>query len=275
MAFRREKAGHFKSEIIGSTKKFIKMSNQKKKLEGKVAIVTGASKGIGAGIAKAFAGEGASVVVNYASDKTSAENIVNEIISKDGKAIAVYADVSKEADVKNMFEQAHAAFGRLDILVNNAGVFKSIPIEQISVEEFNRHYSINVLGNLLATKEAVKYFGEKGGSLINMTSVVSEKGVPTYSIYSGTKGAIQSITHALAAELGPKNIRVNAIAPGAIETEGTQVDFGGGVAEQYIKATPLGRMGFPQDVAKVAVFLASDDSEFLADSRIEVSGGLK
>lgn len=251
------------------------MSNQKKKLEGKVAIVTGASKGIGAGIAKAFAGEGASVVVNYASDKTSAENIVNEIISKDGKAIAVYADVSKEADVKNMFEQAHAAFGRLDILVNNAGVFKSIPIEQISVEEFNRHYSINVLGNLLATKEAVKYFGEKGGSLINMTSVVSEKGVPTYSIYSGTKGAIQSITHALAAELGPKNIRVNAIAPGAIETEGTQVDFGGGVAEQYIKATPLGRMGFPQDVAKVAVFLASDDSEFLADSRIEVSGGLK
>jgi 3-oxoacyl-[acyl-carrier protein] reductase len=246
-----------------------------KKLEGKVAIVTGASKGIGAGIAKAFAEEGASVVVNYASDKTSAENIVNEIIAKGCKAIAIYADVSKEADVKKMFEEANTAFGRLDILVNNAGVFKSIPIEEISVEEFNRHYSINVLGNLLATKEAVKYFGEKGGSIINMTSVVSEKGVPAYSIYSGTKGAVQSITHALAAELGPKNIRVNAIAPGAIETEGTQVDFGGGVAEQYIKATPLRRMGFPKDVAKVAVFLASDDSAFLADSRIEVSGGLK
>ncbi|QEH43229.1 SDR family NAD(P)-dependent oxidoreductase [Chitinophaga sp. XS-30] len=246
-----------------------------KKLEGKVAIVTGASKGIGAGIARAFAEEGASVVVNYASDKVSAENIVNEIIAKDGKAIAIYADVSKEAEVKKMFEEANTAFGRLDILINNAGVFKSIPIEEISVEEFNRHYSINVLGNLLATREAVKYFGEKGGSIINMTSVVSEKGVPTYSIYSGTKGAVQSITHALAAELGPKNIRVNAIAPGAIETEGTQVDFGGGVAEQYIKATPLRRMGFPKDVAKVAVFLASDDSEFLTDSRIEVSGGLK
>jgi 3-oxoacyl-[acyl-carrier protein] reductase len=246
-----------------------------KKLEGKVAIVTGASKGIGAGIARAFAEEGASVVVNYASDKAGAENIVNEIIAKGGKAIAIYADVSKEADVKKMFEEANTAFGRLDILVNNAGVFKSIPIEKISVEEFNRHYSINVLGNLLATREAVKYFGEKGGSIINMTSVVSEKGVPTYSIYSGTKGAVQSITHALAAELGPKNIRVNAIAPGAIETEGTQVDFGDGVAEQYIKATPLRRMGFPKDVAKVAVFLASDDSAFLADSRIEVSGGLK
>lgn len=246
-----------------------------KKLEGKVAIVTGASKGIGAGIARAFAEEGASVVVNYASDKAGAENIVNEIIAKDGKAIAIYADVSKEADVKKMFEEANTVFGRLDILVNNAGVFKSIPIEEISVEEFNRHYSINVLGNLLATREAVKYFGEKGGSIINMTSVVSEKGVPTYSIYSGTKGAVQSITHALAAELGPKNIRVNAIAPGAIETEGTQVDFGDGVAEQYIKATPLRRMGFPKDVAKVAVFLASDDSAFLADSRIEVSGGLK
>lgn len=251
------------------------MTKQNRKLEGKVAIVTGASKGIGAGIAKAFADEGASVVVNYAGDKKGAENVVSEIVKNGGKAIVIHADVSKETDVKDMFEKAHAAFGRLDILVNNAGVFKSIPIEELTVEEFNRHYSINVLGNLLATREAVKYFGDKGGNVINMTSVVSEKGVPTYSIYSGTKGAIQTITHALAAELGPKKIRVNAIAPGAIETEGTQVDFGGGVAEQYIKATPLGRMGYPVDVAKVAVFLASNDSDFLADSRIEVSGGLK
>lgn len=251
------------------------MSNQNKKLEGKVAIVTGASKGIGAGIAKAFAEEGASVVVNYAGDKEGATNVVNEITAKGGKAIVVHADVSKEADVKNMFKKAHEAFGDLDILVNNAGVFKSIPIEQITVDEFNRHYSINVLGNLLATREAVKYFGDKGGNIINKTSVVSEKAVPTYSIYSGTKGAIQSITHSLAAELGPKKIRVNAIAPGAIETEGTQVDFAGDVTEQYIQATPLGRMGHPADVAKVAVFLASNDSEFLADSRIEVSGGLK
>lgn len=251
------------------------MSNQNKKLEGKVAIITGASKGIGAGIAKAFAEEGASVVVNYAGDKEGATNVVNEITAKGGKAIVVHADVSKEADVKNMFKKAHEAFGDLDILVNNAGVFKSIPIEQITVDEFNRHYSINVLGNLLATREAVKYFGDKGGNIINMTSVVSEKAVPTYSIYSGTKGAIQSITHSLAAELGPKKIRVNAIAPGAIETEGTRVDFAGDVTEQYIQATPLGRMGYPADVAKVAVFLACNDSEFLADSRIEVSGGLK
>ncbi len=251
------------------------MTNQKKRLEGKVAIVTGASKGIGAGIAKAFAEEGASVVVNYAGDKNGAENVVGEIIANGGKAIVVHADVSQEQDVKNMFEKAYEEFGRLDILVNNAGVFRSIPIEQLTVEEFNRHYSINVLGNLLATREAVKYFGDKGGNIINMTSVVSEKGVSTYSIYAGTKGAIQSLTHSLAAELGPKKIRVNAIAPGAIETEGTQVDFAGDVTEQYIKATPLGRMGYPIDVAKVAVFLASDDSEFLADSRIEVSGGLK
>ncbi|MFZ4929108.1 SDR family NAD(P)-dependent oxidoreductase [Chryseobacterium sp. Mn2064] len=251
------------------------MSSQNKKLEGKVAIVTGASKGIGAGIAKAYAQEGASVVVNYAGDREGAENVVNEITANGGKAIVVHADVSKEEDVKNMFKKTYETFGSINILVNNAGVFKSIPIEQITTEEFNRHYNINVLGNLLATREAVKYFGDKGGNIINMTSVVSEKGVPTYSIYSGTKGAIQSITHALAAELGPKKIRVNAIAPGAIETEGTQVDFAGDVTEQYIKATPLGRMGYPADVAKVAVFLASDDSEFLADSRIEVSGGLK
>ncbi|GAA0884371.1 glucose 1-dehydrogenase [Sphingobacterium siyangense subsp. cladoniae] len=251
------------------------MTNRTKKLEGKVAIITGASKGIGAGIAKAFGAEGANVVVNYAGDKKGAENVVNEIIENGGKAIVIHADVSKEEDVKNMFEKAYETFGRLDILVNNAGVFKSIPIEQITAEEFNRHYNINVLGNLLATREAVKYFGDKGGNIINMTSVVSEKGVPTYSIYAGTKGAVQSLTHALAAELGPKKIRVNAIAPGAIETEGTQVDFAGDVTEQYIKATPLGRMGYPVDVAKVAVFLASDDSEFLADSRIEVSGGLK
>ena len=160
-------------------------------------------------------------------------------------------------------------------MVNNAGVFKPIPIEQINEEEFNRHFSINVLGLLLATKEAVSYFGKNGGNIINMTSVVSEKGVPNYAVYSGTKGAIQTITHTLAAELGPRKIRVNAIAPGAIDTEGTHADFSGEFGEQFVKLTPLGRMGYPQDVAAAAVFLASDESEFISDSRIVVSGGLK
>lgn len=251
------------------------MSSQKKKLEGKVAIITGASKGIGAGIAKAFAEEGASVVVNYASDKKGAENTVNEIIAGGGKAMAVCADVSKVEDVAKMFKETNDTFGSLDILVNNAGVFKAIPIEQISVEEFNRHFSINVLGFLLCIKEALPYLGEKGGSIINMTSVVSEKGQAEYAIYSGTKGAIQSLTHSLAQELGPKKIRVNAIAPGAIYTEGTHLTFSGETARGLEEVTPLKRIGTPLDVAKVAVFLASDDSAFLADTRIVVSGGLK
>ena len=251
------------------------MSSQHKKLDGKVAVITGASKGIGAGIAKAFGNEGASVVVNYASDKIGAENVVNEIIANGGKAIAVYADVSKEDDIAKMFKEANDAFGRLDILVNNAGVFKSIPIEQISIEEFNRHFSINVLGNLLATKEALKYFDKKGGSIINMTSVVSEKGQANYAVYSGTKGAVQTITHSLASELGSRNIRVNSIAPGAIDTEGAHGDFSGEMGELLVKLTPLGRVGYPQDVSGAAVFLASDDSAFISDCRIVVSGGLK
>lgn len=282
MGFGRKKTGYFESEIESKFRIIIKiyqdvnsMSNTSKKLKGKVAIVTGASKGIGAGIAKAFASEGAGVVVNYASDKKGAENIVNEIIAAGGKAIALYADVSKEEDIKKMFEETNTVFGRLDILVNNAGVFKSIPVEQISVEEFNRHFGINVLGALLATKEALLYFGDKGGNIINMSSVVSEKGIPNYAIYSGTKGAIQTITHALAAELGPRKIRVNSIAPGAIDTEGTHADFSGEFGQQFVNLTPLGRMGYPQDVAKVAVFLACDEAEFVSDSRILVSGGLK
>ncbi|PZR20219.1 MAG: oxidoreductase, partial [Flavobacterium psychrophilum] len=246
-----------------------------KKLERRVAVVTGASKGIGAGIAKAFASEGAAVVVNYASDQKGAENTVNEIIAGGGKAIAVHGDVSKVEDIKKMFEATNAAFGRLDILVNNAGVFKPVPIEQITPEEFNRHFSINVLGMLLATREALPYFGEKGGNIINMSSVISEKGVPNYAIYAGTKGAIQTITHVLAVELGPKKIHVNAIAPGAIDTEGTHADFSGAFGQAFVDVTPLGRMGYPQDLAKVAVFLASDDAEFVSDARILVSGGLK
>jgi len=251
------------------------MNKSFKRLEGKVAIVTGASKGIGAGIAKEFAREGAAVVVNYASDQIGAENTVNEITNNGGKAIAVHANVSKSEDVKKLFKETKDAFGRLDILVNNAGVFKPIPVEQVNEEEFNRHFSINVLGTLLTTKESLSYFDANGGNIINMTSVVSEKGVPNYSVYSGTKGAIQSITNALAAELAPRKIRVNSIAPGAVDTEGTHQDFSGEFGQQFINITPLGRMGYPKDIAKVAVYLASDDTEWLNGDRILASGGLK
>jgi len=251
------------------------MSNNFKRLEGKVAIVTGASKGIGAGIAKEFGNEGAAVVVNYSSDKKGAESVVKEIVDNGGKAIAVQADVSKAEDVKQLFTETNKVFGRLDILVNNAGVFKSIPVEQITEEEFNRHFHINVLGTLLTTKESLSYFDGNGGNIINLTSVVGEKAVPTYSIYSGTKGAIHSITNTLAAELAPRKIRVNSIAPGAVDTEGTHKDFTSEFGQQFISTTPLGRVGFPKDIAKVAVFLASDDSEWLTGDRILASGGLK
>jgi 3-oxoacyl-[acyl-carrier protein] reductase len=251
------------------------MNSNSKRLEGKVAIVTGASKGIGAGIAKEFANEGASVVVNYASDQKGAENVVKEITEKGGKAIAVHADVSKPGEVKNLFKEAQNAFGGLDILVNNAGVFKSIPVEQVTEEEFYRHFGINVLGALLCTKESLSYFNGNGGNIINLTSVVGEKAVPTYAIYAGTKGAIHSITNCLAAELASKKIRVNSIAPGAVDTEGTHKDFTSDFGQQFISATPLGRIGFPKDIAKVAVFLASDDAAWLTGERIRASGGLK
>jgi 3-oxoacyl-[acyl-carrier protein] reductase len=251
------------------------MNDNFKRLEGKVAIVTGASKGIGAGIAKEFAQEGAAVVVNYASDQKGADNVVKEITDNGGKAIAVHADVSKTDDVKKLFKETQNAFGRLDILVNNAGVFKSIPVEQISEEEFNRHFSINVLGTLLTTKESLSYFDESGGNIINMTSIVGEKPVPTYSIYSGTKGAIHSITNALSAELAPRKIRVNSIAPGAVDTEGTHEYQHSEKGDAFVNATPLGRLGSPKDIAKVAVFLASDDSAWLTGDRIFATGGLK
>jgi len=251
------------------------MNNNFKKLEGKVAIVTGASKGIGAGIAKEFAREGAAVVVNYASDKTGAENVVKEIVDNAGQAIAIHANVSSVADVKRLFKETKNAFGRLDILVNNAGVFKPIPIEQVTPEEFNRHFSVNVLGALLTTRESLSYFDANGGNIINMTSVLSEKPAPNLSIYTGTKGAIQSITNTLAAELAPKKIRVNALAPGTVATEGTEPYFGSELKELFVRETPLGRMGLPEDIAKVAVFLASDDSAWLTGDRILASGGLK
>ena len=245
------------------------------KLQGKVAVVTGASKGIGAGIARALGEAGASVVVNYASDKAGAEKAVADIKAKGGKAVAVQGDVSKAADVKRLFEETKKAYGKLDVLVNNAGVFKFASIEDTSEAEYQRQFGINVLGPLLATREALPLFGSEGGSVINISSVVSRMGIPGSAIYAGTKGALDTITQVLASELGPRKIRVNSINPGMVESEGTHAaGFIGGDFQKNIEAqAPLGRIGQPEDVAKVAVFLASDDAGWLTGERISASGG--
>jgi 3-oxoacyl-[acyl-carrier protein] reductase len=248
-----------------------------KKLNGKVAIVTGASKGIGASIAKALAAEGASVIVNYSSSQKDADRVVAEIVAQDGKAVAVQGDVAKSADVKRLFEQAKKTFGDLHILVNNAGIFKFAPLEESTEEEFHRQFNVNVLGTLLSTREALKYFGPKGGNVINLSSVVSEGPVPNSSIYAATKGAIDTLTVGLSRELAPRNIRVNAIAPGGVETEGTRTMgmIGSDFEKQIVAGTPLGRLGQPNDIAKVAVFLASEDSSWLTGERISASGGAR
>jgi len=244
-------------------------------LQGKVAVVTGASKGIGAGIAKALGAAGASVVVNYASDKQGAEKAVADIKAKGGKAVAVQGDVSKTEDVKHLFQETTKAFGKLDVLVNNAGVFKFAPLEQVTAEEYQRQFGINVLGPLQATREALPLFGPEGGSVINISSIVSRMGIPGSAVYAGTKGALDTITQVLASELGPRKIRVNSINPGMVESEGTHTaGFIGSDFQKNIEAqAPLGRIGQPEDVAKVAVFLASDDSAWLTGERISASGG--
>jgi 3-oxoacyl-[acyl-carrier protein] reductase len=244
------------------------------KLAGKVAIVTGASKGIGAGIAKAFAAEGASVVVNYASSREGADKVVAEITSKGGKAVAVGGDVSKTADVKALFDATQKAFGRLDILVNNAGVYKFAPIEEVTEADYRWHFDINVLGPLLASKEALKHFPAEGGSIINVSSVAAFSPTPTAAVYSGTKGALDTISLVLAHE---RNIRVNSLNPGGVETEGTHRIgvVGSDFEKDIIRRTPLGRMGQPDDIAKVAVFLASDDSRWVTGERLTASGGLR
>ena len=246
-------------------------------LKGKVAIVTGASKGIGAGIAKGLGEAGASVVVNYASGKTDAGRVVNEIKQNGGKAIAVQGDVSKAADVKRLFEETKKAFGALDVLVNNAGVYEFAPLESITEDEFHRHFNTNVLGLILATREAVKYFGDKGGSVINIGSVVSTMTPPNSVVYTATKGAVDAATRVLAKELGPKRVRVNSINPGGVETEGTHRRgiVGSDFANQMIAQTPLGRFGQPDDIAPVAVFLASPDSGWLTGEVLVASGGLR
>ncbi|WP_029353570.1 glucose 1-dehydrogenase [Bosea sp. 117] len=247
------------------------------KLAGKVAVVTGASKGIGAGIAKALAEAGAAVVVNYSSARDGAEKIVKEIEAAGGKAIAVQANVAKEAEVERLFAEAKAAFGSVDVLVNNAGVYRFAPIEQFSEEDFRWHFDVNVLGLLFATREAVKHFGEKGGSIINIGSVATEVAWPQTSVYTATKAAVASITKTLANELGPKKIRVNNIAPGGVETEGTHTIgvVGSDLEKEMVAQTPLGRMGQPQDIAPVAVFLASSEAGWVTGQTIFVSGGLQ
>ncbi|HTV33979.1 MAG TPA: glucose 1-dehydrogenase [Methylocella sp.] len=247
------------------------------RLSGKTAIVTGASKGIGAGIAKGLAAEGAAVIVNYASSKEGADHVVAEITAKGGKAIALHADVAKEADVKNLFAETKRVFGRVDILVNNAGIYNLQPLENVTEADFHRHFNTNVLGLILATREAAKLIDGEGGSIINVSSVVSTLDMPNSVVYTATKAAVDSVTRVLAKELGPRKIRVNAINPGVIETEGTQAAgvIGSEFEKQLVVQTPLGRIGQPDDVTPVAVFLASDDSRWITGETLGVSGGLR
>src|ERR1700760_3238480 len=246
------------------------------KLTGKVAVVTGASKGIGAAIAKSLAKEGASVVVNYASSKAGADKVVSAITAAGGHAVAVGGDVSNAAEAQGIIDAAIKTYGRLDILVNNSGVYEFSPIEAVTEDQFHKIFNVNVLGLLLTTQAAVKHLGE-GASIINIGSVVSRITPPGSSVYTGTKGAVDAITGVLARELGPRKIRVNALNPGMVETEGTQgAGFIGSDFEKGIVAqTPLGRVGQPRDIASVAVFLASDDSAWLTGEQLLVGGGLR
>jgi len=246
------------------------------KLSNKVAVVTGASKGIGAEIARELAAAGASVVVNYATSRHDADKVVAEITGSGGKAIAIQGDVAKGGDVERLFAEAKHAFGSIDVLVNNAGVYQFSPIEQISEEEFHREFNTNVLGVLLATREAVKYFGLNGGSIVNLGSVVSRIAPPDNAIYVATKSAVDGITRVLAKELGPRKIRVNSINPGVVETEGTHSAgiIGSDFERQAVQQTPLGRFGQPADIAPVVVFLASDDARWVTGETLTVSGGM-
>jgi 3-oxoacyl-[acyl-carrier protein] reductase len=247
------------------------------KLANKVAVVTGASKGIGAGIAKGLAAEGASVVVNYSSSREGADKVVAEIKSKGGKAIAVQGDVAKAADVKKIFAEAKKAYGRLDVLVNNAGVYKFGALDEITEGEFHRLFDTNVLGLILATQEAAKNFGPEGGSVINIGSAATSLNPPTSAVYTATKGAVNSVTKVLSKELGPKNIRVNSINPGMVETEGTHTAgfIGSEFQKNFEAQTPLGRIAQTGDIAPIAVFLASNDSGWLTGELIDAAGGLR
>ncbi|HTC95858.1 MAG TPA: glucose 1-dehydrogenase [Terriglobales bacterium] len=248
-----------------------------KKLAGKVAVVTGASKGIGASIAKHLAAEGAAVVVNYSSSKEGADRVVAEITNRGGKAFAVQGNVAKKNDIERLFAETKKAFGRLDILVNNSGVYEFSPLESVTEEHFHKHFDVNVLGLLLASKEAAKYFDASGGSIINISSAASSLTPPNTSVYTATKGAVDAVTRTLAKELGPRKIRVNAINPGMVDTEGVRAGgFDQGDFRKQIEAiTPLGRIGQVDDVAPAAVFFASADSGWITGETLRVAGGLR
>ena len=247
------------------------------KLKDKVAVVTGASKGIGAGIAKGLAAEGAAVVVNYASSKEGADRVVAEIVKAGGKALAVQGDVSKSSDAQRIFAETKKAYGRLDVLVNNAGVYEFGALDDITEPQFHRMFNTNVLGLILATQQAAKLFGPEGGSIINIGSTASSVTPPATAVYTATKGAVDAITHVLAKELGPRKIRVNSINPGMVETEGVHTAgvIGSDFQKQMEAQTPLGRIGQPEDIARVAVFLASQDSGWLTGETLLASGGLR
>lgn len=246
-------------------------------LTGKIAVVTGASKGIGASIAEHLAAAGASVVVNYASSKTGADAVVDRITAQGGKAIAVQGDVSNAADVVKLFSETKKAYGKLDILVNNAGVFEFLPLAEITPEHFHRQFNLNVLGLLLTTQEAVKLIGPDGGSIVNVSSIVGPMPLPMAAVYSATKAAVDAISVSLASELGAKKIRVNSINPGMVETEGLR---SAGLAEGEFRkhaeeTTPLGRIAQPQDIAKAVVFFASDDAGWVTGQTLILSGGAR
>jgi 3-oxoacyl-[acyl-carrier protein] reductase len=246
------------------------------KLQNKVAVVTGASKGIGAAIATFYAAEGAKVVVNYASSKAGADQVVNAITANGGTAISVQADVSNKADVRRLFAETNAEFGIVDILVNNAGIYQYDPIEEVTTDIFHQHFNINVLGSLLTIQAAVKQFGATGGNIINISSEAGRTPLPNGAVYSASKAALDAMTTALSKEFNGRNIRINSILPGGVVTEGSRtLGFIGSEAEaRMVSTTALGRTGQPEDIAKVAVFLASDDSAWITGEKIAASGGL-
>jgi 3-oxoacyl-[acyl-carrier protein] reductase len=245
------------------------------KLKGKVAVVTGASKGIGAAIAEHLGAEGASVVVNYARSKQDAEKVARKVEAAGGKAVVVQGDIARPEDVKRLFAETKKAFGKVDVLVNNAGVYEFRPLEQVDAEHYHRHFDLNVLGLLNATQEAVKLMDGDGGSVINISSVAATTPPPAGSVYAASKAAVDAITRSLALELGPRKIRVNSLQPGFTETEGVRASDLKGFREFAVSRTPLGRAGQAADVAKVAVFLATEDSGWITGEQIPVGGGIR